>query len=288
MENIKTGNIADFKQHSQFSSLTEFNTHIEMWLLEHKHSLTKSELVALKRLVRYSAKLPGICNAKIGTILKAIHEEHKAHGISRSSFKRMILKAKKLGILSVYETERKNGAQSSNLYIFNRFPQNEPPKGQIMNHPNKTINPNKTNPKNINKRNEARFLLDYTFTSDRVPKSFVNWVSIYFNDAKTIGEFWRMATIAAYKFNRENDHELVLTLAIASFKQLIRKLKTAKTIKSPIGYFYGILYRKLEELYFEDLDEMLNSPEVEEEDIFLDAYQKGEVLNTYPNWLESP
>ncbi len=279
MQNIKTGNITDFKQYSQFSSLTEFNAHIEMWLLDHKHTLTKSELIALKRLVRYSAKHPGICNARIGTILKAIHDEHKAHGISRSSFKRMVLKAKKLGILTVHETERKNGAQSSNLYIFNRFPQNGPPKGQIMNHPNKTINPIKTNHKNINKRNEERIIFDYSYTSDRVPKSFVNWVKIYFNDAKMIEEFWRMANIAAYKFNRENDRELVLALAIASFKQLIRKLKTAKTIKRPIGYFYGILYRKLEGLYFDDLNEMLHSPDVEEEDIFLNTFPKREILN---------
>lgn len=286
--NIKIGNIADFKQYSQFSSLKEFNTHIELWLLEHKHAFTKSELVALQRLVRFSAKLPGICNAKICTILKAIHEEYEDHGISRSSFKRMILKAKNLRILTVHETERKTGAQTSNLYIFNRFPQIEPPKQKILNHPNKTSNLIKSNHKNINKRKEERLFLDYTFTSNRVPKSFVNWVSIYFNDARMIEEFWKMANIAAYKYNRENDQELVLTLAITSFKQLIRKLKTTKTIKSPIGYFYGILKSKLDDLYFDELDDILNSPEeTEEEFIYLNTIPKDKLLTTFQKWLES-
>ncbi|MGG1397308.1 hypothetical protein ABE288_05680 [Bacillus salipaludis] len=128
--NLKSGQIQRFAEYSQFENLKEFNNHMEMWLVEHKQEFTKGELVGLKRLVRFSAKIPGVCNAKIGTMLKAIHEEYHDHGISRSTFKRMIQKTSKLGILTVYETERKNGSQSSNLYIFNRFPQNEPPKQQ--------------------------------------------------------------------------------------------------------------------------------------------------------------
>src|SRR5574342_512989 len=120
--NLKSGNIEGFEQYSQFKNLEEFNRHMEMWLLDHKEDFTKGELVGLKRLVRFSAKIPGVSNAKIGTVLKAIHEEYHDNGISRSTFKRMIQKAINLGILTVYETERKNGSQSSNLYVFNRFP----------------------------------------------------------------------------------------------------------------------------------------------------------------------
>ena len=50
-----------------------------------------------------------------------IHEEYHDHGISRATFKRMLGKAKRLGILTIYETERGNGSQESNLYVFNRF-----------------------------------------------------------------------------------------------------------------------------------------------------------------------
>ncbi|MBI0579148.1 hypothetical protein IEC97_17395 [Neobacillus cucumis] len=253
---IKSGKIEGFEQYSQFSSLKEFNTHLEMWLAIHKKDFSKGELVGLKRLVRFSAKIPGVSNAKIGTVLKAIHEEYHDNGISRSTFKRMIQKAINLGILTVYETERKNGSQSSNLYVFNRFPQSEPPKEEKMDHP-KTSNLPKTNNQEINKRNpEPSVEIDHTFVSDRVPKPFVKLVKYFFSDAKTIEEFWHMVNIAAYRGDRENEKDQVLETAIQAFKQLVRKLKTNSFVKKPIAYFYGILQKKFEELYFEELWEM--------------------------------
>ncbi|WP_246141219.1 hypothetical protein [Bacillus marasmi] len=126
--NIKMVNIEDFAQYSQFESLAEFNKHIEMWMMEVKKCCSKSEYVGLKCLVRFSAKVPGVCNAKIGTMVKTIHDDANGHGISRSTFKRMIKKAIELGLLTVHETTRKNGSQTSNLYIFNRCPHAEPPK----------------------------------------------------------------------------------------------------------------------------------------------------------------
>lgn len=253
---IKSGKIEGFEQYSQFSSLKEFNTHMEMWLAIHKRDFSKGELVGLKRLARFSAKVPGISNAKIGTVLKAIHEEYHNNGISRSTFKRMIQKAIKLGIMIVYETERKNGSQSSNLYVFNRFPQSEPPIEEKMDHP-KTSNLSKTNNQEINKRKEEPSVeIDHTFVNDRVPKPFVQLVKYFFPDAKTIEEFWHMVNIAAYRGDREKEKDQVLVTAIDSFKQLVRKLNTKATVKKPIAYFYGILEKKFEELYFEELWEM--------------------------------
>ncbi|GLB60301.1 hypothetical protein [Cytobacillus sp. NCCP-133] len=252
--NIKSGSVDQFEQFSQFKNLQEFNAHLEMWLAVNKVKFSKGELVGLKRLSRYAAKIPGVSNAKIGTVLKAIHEEYSGNGISRSTFKRMIAKAAELGIFTVHETERKNGSQSSNLYVFNRFPKSEPPKKEQLDHPNKTINLSKTikNQKNT-KRNTTE--LDHTFTSDRVPQSFVDVVKYFFPEAKSIEKFWRMTSIAAYRNNREQNQAQVLETAIHSFKQLIRKMK-ASTVAKPIAYFYGILNKKLEELYFEDLYNM--------------------------------
>ncbi|MBT2686612.1 hypothetical protein J7I93_00280 [Bacillus sp. ISL-47] len=252
--NLKSGNVDQFEQFSQFKNLQEFNSHLEMWLAVNKDKFSKGELVGLKRLARFAAKVPGVSNAKIGTVLKAIHEEYNGNGISRSTFKRMIVKATELGIFTVRETERKNGSQSSNLYIFNCFPKSEPPEEKKMNHHNKTINLSKTN-KNQKNKKRSDTGLDYTYTSDRVPTSFADAVKYFFPEAKQIEEFWRMTAIAAYRNDREQDSTGVLNTAIHSFKQLIRKMKTSKVAK-PIAYFYGILNRKLEELYFEDLFEM--------------------------------
>ena len=278
--NLKSGRIEGFEQYSQFKSVKEFNTHIEMWLAVKKQEFSKGELVGLKRLVRFSAKVPGVSNAKIGTLLKAINEEYQGNGISRSTFKRMILKAKELGILTIYETERKNGSQSSNLYSFNRFPQSEPPKAKKLNQPKETNNLLKTNNQKINKRNEAPIELDYTFVSDKVPQAFVQSVKYFFSDAKTIEEYWHMVQIAAFGFECQQQTEVVLEIAIQSFKQLIRKLKSTKQVAKPIAFFYGILTNKLKELYLNQLPENRN-----ESKPFRYVLETGEVM--YYDWLQA-
>ncbi|WP_238579177.1 hypothetical protein [Neobacillus niacini] len=257
--NLKSGRIEGFEVYSQFKSVKEFNTHIEMWLAVKKHEFSKGELVGFKRLVRFSAKVPGVCNAKIGTMLKAINEEYHGNGISRSTFKRMIIKTKDLGILTIYETERKNGSQSSNLYSFNRFPQSEPPKAKKLDQPKETNNLFKTNIQKNNKRNENRIELDHTFVSDKVPQNFVQTVKYFFSDAKTIEEYWHLAQIAAFRFEYDQNSDDILSIAIQSFKQLIRKLKSTKSVLKPIAFFYGIVTNKLKELILNQLTKVSES-----------------------------
>jgi N-acetylglutamate synthase-like GNAT family acetyltransferase len=253
---IKSGNTEEFKQFSQFSSLQEFNQHTEIWLLEHKHDFTKGELVGLKRLVRFAAKVPGICNAKIGTILKSIHAQYDDNGISRSTFKRMILKAKEFGIITVFETERKNGSQSSNLYQFNRFPSNELPEEEKLNHQYKTSNLLKTNNQKINKRYEKPSTFDYSYVSSTVPQPFVQLIKCFFSDAKTIEEYWHMVQITALRFECTNDTEDILDITIQAFRQLIRKIKRTNLVKNPIAYFYGILNNNFMTFYLEKVSAM--------------------------------
>lgn len=278
--NLKSGRIEGFEQYSQFESLKEFNTHIEMWLGVKKQEFSKGELVGLKRLVRFSAKVPGVCNAKIGTLLKAISEEYQGNGISRSTFKRMTLKAKELGILTIHETERKNGSQTSNLYCFNRFPQSEPPKAEILNHPIETSNPLKTKHQKNTKRNETPIELDHTFVSDKVPQAFVQVIKYFFSDPKTIEEYWHMVQIAAFRFECDQQNEDVLAMAIQSFKQLIRKLKSTKAVVKPIAFFYGILTNKLKEFYLQQWREKQyeNTP-------FRYVLETGEVMHY--DWLNT-
>jgi hypothetical protein len=115
----------------------------------------------------------------------------------------MILKASEMGIFTVYETARKNGSQSSNLYVFNRFPMNELPDGDQLTHPYKTIIPSETNIKKNNKREEKaveeqsseipevkpvaeKASEDSLFVSDRVPSDFVNLVKNFSSSKKSI------------------------------------------------------------------------------------------------------
>ncbi|WHX41185.1 hypothetical protein QNH36_03190 [Mesobacillus sp. AQ2] len=270
---IKSAVIESFAEYSQFGSLKEFNNHFEMWMADKKRFFSKGELIGLKRLACFAAKVPGVANAKIGTVLKAIYEEHGEMGISRSTFKRMLLKASGIGIFTVYETARKNGTQSSNLYVFNRFPMNELPDGGQLSHQYKTIIPYETHIKKNNKREEKaaeeqlseitvvkpvaeQVLEEYLFVSDRVPSDFVNLVKYFYPAAKSIEEFWRMSLVAAYCNNYEKDTDFLLSVSLDSFKQLVRKLKSKVEVKNPIAYFTGILNRKFQKRYFEELYDM--------------------------------
>lgn len=120
---IKASTIEAFVDYSQFNHVEEFREHVTLWMVEYKSHFTRNEQIALQRLILFAEKVPGVCNAKIGTMLKSIYEERGELGmISRSSYKRMLQKAIKFSIITVYETVRKNGSQFSNLYVFNRYP----------------------------------------------------------------------------------------------------------------------------------------------------------------------
>jgi hypothetical protein len=252
---IQSSSFDEYESFSEFESLQEFNRHMEMWLLKHKDNFSKGELIGLKLLVRFAAKIPGVCHAKIGTVLKAIHEEYHDNGISRSTFKRMVGKGKELGIFMVYETERKNGSQSSNLYVFQRFASSGPPEEEILNRPIETSNLSETE-KEIKKRKEETPPLDSTFVSDRVPRPFVELVRCILREARVIEEYWRMVQITAFGYELGEERDVILGIAIDSFKQLVRKLKLTNEVRKPIAYFYGILREKFYEYYSGRLDEM--------------------------------
>lgn len=110
------------KAFSLFQSVTEFEQHMEGWVQQCRLKLSRGEMLALKMLMEFSKSVPGVCHEEIGRILEAIQEEYDCFGISRATFKRMRRKAKAIGMLSVYETERKDGGRGCNLYVFHHYP----------------------------------------------------------------------------------------------------------------------------------------------------------------------
>lgn len=258
---MQNGQIETFSHYSQFPTVEEFNRHMKCWLKDDRTNFSKSELMALNYLSRFAVKVVGVANVKIATVLKKIHEDHNGHGISRSTFKRMIVKAKAIGLLTTRELSRKNGSQSSNLYVFNRHPElssnlPEPPKPEKLNHLNKTIELKTIN--NLNKRNHG---LDHTYTSEYVPTSFVQLVHVFFDNAKQIEEYWRMVNIAAYHYMVEDDVNQKLDVAVVAFKQTIRKLRTG-TLRKPIAYFYKIALTKFADYFYHELDQIACAEEV--------------------------
>lgn len=74
---IKASTLDAFVGYSQFNHVEEFREHVTLWMVEYKSHFTRNEHIALQRLILYSEKVPGVCNAKIGTMLKSIYEERE-------------------------------------------------------------------------------------------------------------------------------------------------------------------------------------------------------------------
>jgi hypothetical protein len=254
---LKSGNMEQLKAFSQFESLKEFNAHFEKWLVNHKRDFTKGEWVGLKCLARFAAKVPGVANTKIETILKTIHEEYNENGISRSTFKRMTQKAIKLGVLTVLETERENGSQSSNLYIFNRYPIDESTKEKPL-YRIETIPLSEKNNQYVkdewdstdhdknqficipNPKKKTRELHP-TYVSDRVSQPL---------ERKTIEDVWKMTESEAHRNHNKDEQERTLDIAIQAFKQVIRKVKLLSIVNNPIANFLGLASKKMRKLFF--------------------------------------
>ncbi|QLC85407.1 hypothetical protein [Priestia megaterium] len=286
---MQSGNIEGFKQLSQFRDTKDFNNHIEQWMTEIKKQFTKSELVALKRLIRFSAKIVGVCNAKIGTVVSATYKRDGA-GISRSTFKRMATKAKELGLLHIHETQRKNGSQSANVYVFNRF---ELPKEENLNRPkanslsktNNQINNNirkekksftEYHEKELNKTKEQS--LDHTYTAKYVPNEFVQVVTPYFNCALTIEDLWKSVFLDTRQLNL--DKKIITGTAIDAFKQSIRSYKKGKIKTTLVKYFTGTVKKMIDKTVVADIRGYEKSEKFSS--LFL---QSSSLFNTFCNIL---
>ena len=256
------GRIENFKDFSKFSSIKEFNTTIEMFLAEHKEDFTKGELVAFKRLVRFSAKYAGVANAKIGTLVKAINEKLNGFGISRSTFERMLRKAKELGILSIENTAKSKGGKGHNVYIFNTIDvlkerkltyceNDENPcesKGEGVFFEGETSNLLKTsNTKTLDTRKDVP--LDSTFTASYVPKEFIQAVQPFFDQAATIEDLWKSVFLDTKVISDIVGQETITYTAINAFKQAIRGLKRGKIKTNLVRYFTGTFKKLMNQVY---------------------------------------
>ena len=268
---MRPGRIEQFSHLSPFASLEEFNEHINRFSKIHRKEFTKGEWLGFERLVRFSAKYHGVANAKITKVVAACTEQG---GISRSTFERMLRKAKKLNIIAVHHTVRKKGGYAHNVFVFQRFDGAQGEKlterkrvqkpHQISHQEEKnqeeTLHSSKAiTSKKINNRIEEE--LDYTYTSDHVPVEFRNLVKCFFDSADIIESYYSRARLAAYKTAYESEPSILLEVATASFKQLIGKMKKGK-VRDPYAYYYSICLKKFEEHYLSEISPIFeNIPE---------------------------
>jgi hypothetical protein len=242
---MKSGHINNFKHLSKFSSLKDFNNNIEQWMIDIKSSFTKSELIALKRLIRFAAKIPGICNAKIQTIISATHEKNEMGGISRSTFERMLRKV---------ENTMRYGKQGHNVYVFNPYVAQEDSSSNEIEVP-ETIDgaENSLSSKTHNQLNNRTESATDQLISDIIPswinKEFVQYASHFFH-AKDIIEFARITLVNSKKHDLSASE--IDTSALESFKQLVYKIKHS-TVRNAMGLYTAIIRQKLRTAYVREM-----------------------------------
>lgn len=263
---------ARYGQYGHFKSLKEFNTNIEMFLAIHKKDFTKTEFIAFQRLRKFGACVFGVATISIRALLKEVQKKDVAEGISESTFHRMKRKAIQKGILKVVEQQGVSRRQSTNIWVFQRF-QSESQKidtpswgtegeGKIRKPmlgkekvvvetlaPLKTNKPIKTNL--INKRkapsDEKGLLRKKRKGKSRVPEPLRAILAAYFNDAFTIGEFWRMAKHYVRTSNVNLEEEKLLGLAFQSFN-LVKYLMKKNKAENPVAIFCYSFKRNLQEM----------------------------------------
>jgi hypothetical protein len=252
---LVAGRIENFKEHSQFRSLKEFNNNIEIFLADYKKDFTKGELIAFKRLVRFSAKFAGVANAKIGTLLKSINEKSGGFGVSRSTFERMLTKAKELGILTVKPTVKPKGGKGHNVYVFNTI---DVLKKKKLTYCKDAGNPCKGKDEQSENEREAFNLLETSKNNNNhlntrrspyikfVPKSLQHYRAIFGTHVKNI---YSRVWLAAKKLGIAVDQQTMQQIGFKVLEQLKQYMKDGKqfNMEQQCRFAYKISYNQLQQ-----------------------------------------
>lgn len=307
-ETFKSGDYAAFKELSTFENVDKMNLFIRKVLYNFKHKLTPSAVKVLKKMSQYACKYPGVCWVKIKTLAAEI-------GVSERTVKRAVKLLEELGIIVKYLTIRRGGGYGHPVFVINNhdnYDFKELPNSNVTSDVTSEMSPrqeaenidiskdkqhfsetetiiSKTISSRENKmyKRKERAVQDIKsvkltkdFTSDRVPAEFRDLVGCFFDDAEQIEEYWKVVWLHSRHLNE--DQETILDVAINSFKQLVRKLKKG-SVRNPFGYFFGILNKKLDELHYASLKNILEEEQEQEHEYVFNLKVDWDKL---PDWLK--
>lgn len=118
---IYTHNPEHYKCYSQFKSVKQFNSNIEMWLADHKPTFGRKELQAIKVLLRHSVKVAGIATIKFNSLVRVAAEKF-GYVFSIKTAKRAVAKAKQLGMLVTFATKSaKTDLKAPSVYVWQKY-----------------------------------------------------------------------------------------------------------------------------------------------------------------------
>ncbi|OCS82255.1 hypothetical protein [Caryophanon tenue] len=280
---------------SNFTSLKDFNDQFEQVMIDVKDQFTKSEYIALNKLRKFAGSdIVGVAWVKLQKVVSSTWAE--TIGVSRSTFERMIRKARKLNLIAVVNQSRKNGSQTHNVYVFRRADEIILPQAETEivsnSHTIDVAEPLKidapiTNiliklPKLKDKENTyaTQSVSEVNDNVDLEPKSVIP----YERFKAYVSNFITDKTIASklYGIYRAHTCKLIaapdIDIAFEALKETLRKYKQGK-VRSITGYFNGTLSNMIDNYMLEQV--FVAREEFEKEHDFL--------LNDadLPEWLQS-
>jgi predicted transcriptional regulator len=237
----------DIREYQSFTTLEELNETVREHLKYNSNSLNKTAVTVLKTISRYSCVVLGVSWLKACTLAAVI-------GKSERTVQRALKMLESAGIIKRVPRYKNGGGRTSDISIIQTCRVNLSYMVDVENASESKVKEGfeleETNTKTKIIRKDD---LDNTYVSDSVPQEFTKLVRCYWDSAKTIEEFWRMAKIAC---NKAYDDYALLDVALHSFRQMVGKLKSGAIRKKPIAYYFGVLNAKLDDLYYDELHEM--------------------------------
>lgn len=83
---------------------------------------------------------------------------------------------------------------------------------------------------------------------------FKHLVSCFWDDYKLIETLWSKVSIVSFKYMFDKDRELTIEVGVDAIKQAVRALKEGRIRKDFPAYFYGVLMKKFNDRYNEELE----------------------------------
>lgn len=256
-----------FHNLSTFKEVEELNKTIRVYKDIIKTSVRRSDvqskLIALLEILkRHSCKYVGVsfmCKNKLADMME----------ISYKTVQRLMKKLVDLGAIKQVAMKRKSDMlQTANAIliqpIVEEVSDKEPVKSPTKCPTNKTT-PSSSKTKDINKRNNnsnsnttINNIQQADFVSHWVPERFINLVSCFYTDSKTIQELWKVVkqcnNVVDYETgNKAFDKDQELTIGLKAIKEFVMKIKAGvKMKKGKFAYFNGIVNNLMDKYFFDD------------------------------------
>ncbi|WP_052144642.1 helix-turn-helix domain-containing protein [Halalkalibacter okhensis] len=248
-----------YRNLTTFSNITDLNHTVRSYKEQFADQLNKTQVAVLDLLHRFSAKYKGVSFLSKSNIAEKV-------GKSRRTIIRVCQALEVLGIIKQYETKRATDCQqTSNAVVIQpvkTIVPNTDYRKSVTQEPEQIVTPEDNTSqkqKQNNKNNVEPTLieLDSSYLGKDIPKPFIDAAKVFFPEAQSIHELWQKVRIAYKRTNIDTTLDQLTHDIVGVFKSSIFSLKRGAIRKDFKGYFFKACERTFDEVYSEELVELI-------------------------------